>query len=371
MRPGLGSPVVRRMAIGFVAALALALLLSGVLSGSSDGLTITADRRTVYSNTQRVMLSGTIAPATTGKSVYVERRKRGSLIWRSKKLPLREDGDYSWSYRPTASGTWYFRSRVGTARSKTVSVVVKKPTNLVLASTTSTQDSGLFDVLIPAFNRSHPEYLVNVIAVGSGEAMEIGRRKDADTLLVHSPAEESAFVADGYGANRTPIMFNDFVLVGPESDPAKTLSKSSIVDCMKAIGSTRSAFVSRGDNSGTHAKEKGLWTLANVAPTDASWYLSVGQGMSETLRIAEEKPGYTLADRATWLVEESSGLRIVREGDVDLRNQYSVIDVVGARNRIGAERFRAWITGDHAQNAVIGAFGVKKYGQRLFTPNAP
>jgi tungstate transport system substrate-binding protein len=372
MRRHSGSLVLRRATLAFVIVLVVALLVPAMAPAAGYRATIRSSSASVYAN-QVIALSGIVTPSATGKTMYIERRKKGALLWSSARIKVGKNSRYSYRYKPTTAGTYYFRARTGANRSSAITVVAKAQTALVLASTTSTQDSGLFEVLIPAFNRSYPQYRVKIIAVGSGEAMEIGKRKDADTLLVHSPAAEAAFVADGYGRNRTPVMYNDFVLVGPDADPAKTTSKGSIIDCLKAIKAAESNFISRGDNSGTHAKEKALWTLAGGIPNPSTdkWYFSVGQGMGETLRIAGEKPGYTLADRATWLTNKPAGLKIVQQGDANLYNQYSVIDVVGAKNRVGAERFRKWIIGDYAQMTVIRNFGVKKYGQRLFTPNAP
>lgn len=243
------------------------------------------------------------------------------------------------------------------------------PKQLVLASTTSTEDSGLFDVLIPAFERAHPEFDVKVVAVGTGQALELGRRGDADVLLVHAPADESAFVARGYGLGRRDVMYNDFVIVGPAADPARIRGLTDATEALRRIGRRRALFVSRGDDSGTHKKEQTLWRAAGMEAA-GDWYLDAGQGMSEVLAIASEKQGYTLADRATYLVMRPAlALQPLVEGDERLFNQYGVIPVSGAKNAAGAERFQDWITGSEGQ-AVIGRFGVERFGQPLFHPNA-
>jgi len=161
-------------------------------------------------------------------------------------------------------------------------------TDLILASTTSTQDSGLFDVLIPAFEEAYPQYKVNVIAVGTGEALELGQNKDADVLLVHAKAKEEAFVADGYGTERRDVMYNDFIIVGPPSDPAG-IKGGTAVDALKKIADGQHVFVSRGDESGTHTAEKALWEKAGITPA-GDWYMSAGQGMGDVLKIASETP---------------------------------------------------------------------------------
>jgi len=251
-------------------------------------------------------------------------------------------------------------------------------TELVLASTTSTQDSGLFDELIPAFEEANPEYKVKVIAVGTGEALELGRNKDADVLLVHAKADEEAFVAEGFGVERADVMYNDFVLVGPESDPAGVKDAADAGAAMQAIAKAGEAgkakFVSRGDDSGTHKKELKLWAAAGVEPTPTpeadEWYEETGQGMGETLTIASEQEAYTLADRATFLAQQDAlELTILLEKDETLLNQYGVIAVTEAQNQEGAQAFYDWVLSEEGQQ-VIGEFGVEKYGQQLFVPNA-
>lgn len=248
-----------------------------------------------------------------------------------------------------------------------------EPTEVVLASTTSTQDSGLFDVLIPAFEKAHPKYVVKVIAVGTGEALALGRTKDADVLLVHATPDEEEFVAAGYGVERRDVMYNDFVLVGPAADPSGVKAAADLPLAMQALAEGAAAFVSRGDDSGTHRKELELWSAAGVTtptPDAHPWYESAGQGMGEVLLIASNKGGYTLSDRATYLsMRDALDLVVVREGDDGLRNQYGVIVVSGARNQAGGQAFFDWILGEQGQR-VIGEYGVEEYGQALFIPNA-
>jgi tungstate transport system substrate-binding protein len=244
-----------------------------------------------------------------------------------------------------------------------------EPTKLVLASTTSTQDSGLFDVLIPAFEEANPEYVVEVIAVGSGEAIALGEKKDADVLLVHSPAAEKTFIEDGFGTERKDVMYNDFIIVGPAADPAGIKGMTSAAEAVKKLSETKNVFISRGDDSGTHSKEKTIWTAAGIEPA-GDWYKSAGQGMGDVLKIASETPGYTLADRATYLnLKDTLGLEILVQGEKALFNQYGVIPVVGAKNAEGAQAFADWIVGAEGQG-VVETYGVEKYGEPLFIPNA-
>lgn len=252
------------------------------------------------------------------------------------------------------------------------------PSEVILASTTSTQDSGLFDVLIPAFEKANPDYKVKVIAVGTGEAIKLGENKDADVLLVHAKADEEKFVAAGFGVDRKNVMYNDFLIVGPASDPVGVKGSKDTTEAMLAIEKAgeagKATFVSRGDDSGTNKKELKLWAAAGIEPTPTpeanDWYESTGQGMGETLKIASEKQAYTIADRATYLsMGDSLELEVLFENDQGLQNQYGVIVVIDAKNQEGGQAFYDWILTKEGQ-AVIGEFGVEKYGQQLFVPNA-
>ena len=244
-----------------------------------------------------------------------------------------------------------------------------QPEEVILASTTSTEDSGLFDELIPAFETAHPEQRVRVVAVGTGQALELGRRGDADALLVHAAYHELKFMEAGHGRERLDVMHNDFLIVGPESNPAGVQTVDRPEQAMRRISQAASPFVSRGDDSGTHSKELALWGLAGIGPT-GSWYMEVGQGMADALRIASERHAYTLVDRATWLtLADAVDLVPLLEGAPEFYNQYAVITVAEAANPEGADTFAAWITGEDAQ-ALIGEFGVERFGRPLFQPSA-
>jgi len=244
-----------------------------------------------------------------------------------------------------------------------------EPSKIVLASTTSTEDSGLFDELIPAFEAAHPEYQVEVIAVGTGAALELGRNGDADVLLVHAKASEEEFVAEGYGVERRDVMYNDFIIVGPADDPAAVTEADSAAAALEAIVNDGSEFVSRGDDSGTHKKELAIWADAEIDPT-GDWYVEAGQGMGDVLTMTSERGSYTMTDRATFLsMQDVLELEIAFEGDAILFNQYGVLPVVDTANTEGAEAFADWITSADAQD-LIGEFGIEKFGEPLFVPNA-
>ncbi len=243
--------------------------------------------------------------------------------------------------------------------------------SLILATTTSTQDSGLLDELLPQFTRDSG-WQVKTIAVGSGQAVELGRRGEADVLLVHSPAAEQALVAGGTAGPRRLVMYNDFVLVGPASDPARVRGLDS-VGAVTKIAAAQALFVSRGDDSGTDAREKDLWSKAGITPA-GTWYQATGQGMGATLRVASEKAGYTLSDRASYLAQRDMlALDVLSEGDPGLLNVYHVIEMTTrAGERVqpdGARAFADWITAPPAQQQ-IGRFGQAQFGQPLFTPDA-
>jgi tungstate transport system substrate-binding protein len=202
----------------------------------------------------------------------------------------------------------------------------------------------------------------------------MGENKDADVLLVHSPAAEKTFMEAGFGIERRDVMYNDYVIVGPAADPAGVKGAADLKAVMTALGAGKAPFMTRDDKSGTNAKELKLWADASVSPTGTAnakeWYLATGQGMGETLKIANEKQGYTLSDRATFLTSKGVlDLVILREGDKGLLNQYGVITVKDAAHPEGATAFMDWITSADAQK-VIGEYGIEKFGQALFTPNA-
>ena len=241
---------------------------------------------------------------------------------------------------------------------------------VILATTTSTQDSGLLDDLIPAFERSSG-FDVKAVAVGSGEAVELAGRGEADVVLAHSPAAERALMASGKAADRRLVMHNDFVIVGPADDPARIAGRTP-GEAFAAIADRGAApFVSRGDESGTHAAELAIWEDADVDPPPGR-YVETGQGMGATLRVADERGGYTLADRATYLTQ-TGGLEVLVDDDPALLNVYHVIDMTdGAGDEVNAEGARAfadWIVSEDAQER-IGDFGIDRFGERLFTPDA-
>lgn len=244
--------------------------------------------------------------------------------------------------------------------------------DIILATTTSTQDSGLLDVLVPDF-QSRTGYVVKTVAVGSGQALQMGQEGNADVLLVHSPAAEQTFMDGGYGVDRRLVMHNDFVVVGPKSDPAGIRGLTSATDAFAKIAAAKATFVSRGDKSGTEAKELAIWKAAGITP-EGDWYLQSGQGMGATLSIASEKGAYTLSDRATYLAtKDQLALDLLVEGDKALLNIYHVIRVNPDKwpkvNVAGGTAFADYLVSPEGQ-ALIGQFGVDKYGQQLFIPDA-
>jgi tungstate transport system substrate-binding protein len=251
---------------------------------------------------------------------------------------------------------------------------------IIMASTTSTRDSGLMDVLIPIFQQKSG-YQLKPIYVGSGAAMTMGQQGNADVLLVHSPAAEVTFMQGGYGINRRLVMHNDYIIVGPASDPAGIKGMTSAVDALKKIAAAKTNFYSRGDNSGTDALEKSLWTKAGVtvkdgATTNPGWYIEggTGAGMLDLLRIASEKNGYTITDRSTYVANQKIlAVVILVEKDPVLLNVYHVIQVNPSKfpivNAAGAQAFSDFMVAPDTQ-AEIAKYGVAQYGQQLFFPDA-
>ncbi len=243
------------------------------------------------------------------------------------------------------------------------------PENIVrLATTTSVRDTGLLDVLTDAFQKDG-RYNLQSIAVGSGQAMQLGKTGEADILLVHSPDDEAKFVADGYGTDRTTFLHNDFVILGPAADPARVKGAKKAADVFKKIAASRALFVSRADNSGTHKKELKIWDSAKVRPA-GELYIEAGQGMAGTLSVANEKNAYILADRSTYLaMQKTISLGIVCEGDDALINRYSLILINAAKfpkvNAAGARAFFDFVLSKPAKE-LIENYGLDKYGRQLF-----
>jgi tungstate transport system substrate-binding protein len=245
--------------------------------------------------------------------------------------------------------------------------------NIIMCTTTSTQDSGLLDVLLPIFEKK-TGYFVKTIAVGSGQSMAMGQKGEADVLLVHSPTAEKKFIAEGYGINRRLVMHNDYIIVGPKSDPAGIKGTKSAAEAFKKIAAANAIFMSRGDNSGPNSKERDIWKITGINPEGQKWYQQTGLGMGQTLSVAAEKKTYTLADRGTYLaLKKNLGLDILAEGDAILLNIYHVIEINPEKwpkvNTEGAKAFADFMVSRETQD-IIREFGVEKYGSPLFFPDA-
>jgi tungstate transport system substrate-binding protein len=244
---------------------------------------------------------------------------------------------------------------------------------LLLATTTSTQDSGLLDVILPDFTQKF-DVEVDVIAVGTGQALTLGQDGNADVLLVHARAREDEFMAAEHGVRREDVMYNDFVIIGPESDPAGVMGLTDAAEAMKMIAETESPFISRGDDSGTHSKELSVWQAAGIEPS-GDWYISAGQGMGEVITMADEQQAYTLSDRATYLARSLAGLDlvVVTEGDPVLFNPYGVIAVNPNKNpniQVDlANQFIDWIISVPTQEMIAG-YGEEEFGESLFIPSS-
>ena len=246
--------------------------------------------------------------------------------------------------------------------------------SIILSTTTSTQDSGLLDYLLPIFTED-TGIEVKTVAVGTGKALQMGRDGEADVLLVHAKADELIFVEEGHGSERHDVMYNDYVLVGPAEDALglKENSPNDITQGLKTISEGGATFVSRGDDSGTHKKELAIWKVAGIEPT-GEWYLEAGAGMGDVLKITNEKQAYTISDRATYLSNKGDlDLEVIIEGDDNLFNQYGIIPVNPEKNDLinneGAIEFMNWMLSDKGQG-LIEEYGIEEYGQPLFVPNA-
>ncbi|MDO8964536.1 MAG: substrate-binding domain-containing protein [Coriobacteriia bacterium] len=393
MRHTSGSTVRRIAALAVSAAFLATLIVPTAASAVTyPRTTLSIDGRyQVKAHTFR--LSGKLPRSTKGKSVTIEIRKPGRVYWSKIAAPrVGTNGWWSWKYAPKLGGKFYIRARYGTRLSRTIPLTVKRGPGvkyvITLASTTSTKDSGLFERLGPAFLHACPEYSLKALFVGSGTAIAYGGSGDADVLLTHSPTQEVDFmnglvagVASKYkGKNRHSVMYNDYVLVGPKtSNPAGVLVGESASSAFQKIATTGSTFYSRNDKSGTNTKEKAIWAALNPAnpQTGQSWYKASGvMGMAQALAAANDGGalGYTLSDRATWLNIQNLGvvpnLDVVNEGDATYFNQYSVIEVAGARQWDGAMDFSNWIRSAEGQ-ALIKSYGEYTFpGKVMFKPNA-
>ena len=248
-------------------------------------------------------------------------------------------------------------------------VQAKTAAAIKMATTTSTDNSGLLNALLPEF-RKKTGIEVQVIATGTGKAIKHGEKGDVDVILVHAKKAEEKFVADGFGVKRVSVMYNDFVIIGPEKDPAGISGSRDAADTLKKIASSKSSFISRGDDSGTHKKEKSLWTDARVTP-EGEWYVSAGQGMGAVLTMANEKQAYTLTDRGTFIAfEDKISLKVLCEGDSKLFNPYAVIAVNPLKHphvkKDEVEKFIDFLVSKEGQ-ALISGF--RKKGKQLFTPS--
>lgn len=245
--------------------------------------------------------------------------------------------------------------------------VVHSPKVVLMATTTSTDQSGLLDYLKPVFEKESG-YTLQWVAVGTGQSLKIGEKGDCDVVLVHARSLEDAFMAAGFGLDRKDVMYNDFILVGPASDPAGIAASTSAVDAFGAIFKANSVFISRGDASGTDVKEKETWKAAGLDPKGKAWYREIGQGMTQAIQMAEQVGGYTIADRATWLkVKDKFKLSVLYQGDKVLFNPYGVITVNPAKwpsvNVAGATAFMNWLTGPRGQDLIAS---YKIGGEQLF-----
>jgi tungstate transport system substrate-binding protein len=375
----------------------VALTLMAALVVPAMAMAATTPRSTLQTSTRlqakakRFTISGRVPARYKGKTMTIEVRKPGRTYWdKVGTAKIAKTGKWSYKYTPKLGGKFYIRARYGTSTklSRTATLTVRRgpgtKTVILLASTTSTRDSGLFERLGPAFLADCPEYTLKGTFVGSGAAIALGGTGDADVLLTHSPAAEVDFMngvvagkASAYkGLNRYKVMYNDYVLVGPTSNPASVSSAGTPNQAFQSIATAGSTFWSRNDKSGTNEKEKEIWKAIGNPQTGQTWYKASGtMGMAQALATANDAAtaGYTLADRATWLNATSLGitknLKIVNSNNATYFNQYSVIEVRGARNGEGGQDFSNWIRSPKAQ-ALIKTYGEYTYpGQIMFEPN--
>lgn len=398
MSLGRGAPGIRRPMVlaGVLVALTVAALVAPVAAFAVTDPQPTIWTTPFYMKGQGVVsVRGWLGAGHAGKKVAIEIQKPGREYWDQVVILTANSGGYYWGkYKPKLGGKFFIRARClqdttdQTSRiaELTVSGTIPK-TDVLLASTTSTKDSGLFERIGPVFKAQCPEYNLKATFVGSGAAIQLGGAGNADVLLTHSPADEVAFMGGMYkgnptayrGLNRFKVMYNDFVLVGPTANPAAIGASVPATEAFQAIATAGSTFWSRNDASGTNSAEKSIWALIGNPQLagGVTWYKASGtMTMAQALAAANDAStgGYTLSDRATWLnsvsLQTVKNLKIVNQGDPKYFNQYSVIEVKGARNAEGAQDFSNWIRSAYVQD-LIGTYGEFTYpGQVMFVPNA-
>jgi tungstate transport system substrate-binding protein len=396
MRHMKGLPLYRRAVLVAAGAMMLAVTVAPAIAAAAVPHSTLSTTYMYMPVAKSFTISGKIAKSTHGKYMTIEIRKPGRTFWTPVATSkIGTTGAWHIHYTPKLGGKFYVRARYGTTAaglSRTATVTVRKGPGvkyqILLASTTSTRDAGLFEALKPMFLAACPEYTVKATFVGSGAAIALGGSGDADVLLTHSPAAEVSFMSGlvgsplaavpHHGVRRYKVMYNDYVLVGPTANPAGILAGDSALVAFGKIANTDSTFWSRNDASGTNSKEKEIWALLSNPQTGQSWYKASGtMGMAQALAAANDAStgGYTISDRATWMNATSLGmtkaLKIVSENDATGRynNQYSVIEVSSPRNWEGARDFSLWIRSATGQ-AVIRDYGLDTYGKSLFIPNA-
>jgi len=409
MRHTEGAPRIRRRAM-----LVVALTLMASLVVPAMAMAVTTPMSTLQMSTRLMAraksftIKGRIPSRYHGKYMTIEIRKPGRDYWdKVGTAKVAKNGTWHFHYTPKLGGKFYVRARymTGGRLSRMTNLTVRRgpgvKTTILLASTTSTRDSGLMDLLLPVFVLDCPEYAVKDTYIGSGAAIQLGGAGNADVLLTHSPADEVTFMSGVYkgkktayrGLTRYKVMYNHYLLVGPIGNPAGVALNGTAKSAFGLIQSTASDFYSRNDASGTNAKELEIWkSIPITLPAPPSWYKASGtMGMAQALGTINGSGGYTLADEATWLnwrnmqadkkpvaADPDTGgrtnikdinIKVVNAGDPTYANQYSVIEVRGAKNREGAQDFSNWIRTRRAQ-ALIKGFGSSTYGKPLFVPNA-
>lgn len=367
---------VLKKSLSIIVSLALVLSLFLPYLGSETELTSYAASKTVVSSSQKGVTTANVnlRAGTSLKSkilLVVKKDTNVEIIksytnWYKVKL---QNGKIGFIYKKYVSINNSSTAKVNTPAAEVPKSKIES--TMTLATTTSTQDTGLLDYLIPIFEKKYSTS-VKVIAVGTGEALEMGKRGDADVVLVHARKSEDEFVSSGYGINRKDVMYNSFFIVGPKDDPAKIANEKDAQTALKKIADSKATFISRGDQSGTHKKELALWQKYSIKPQGENWYLESAQGMGDTLMMASEKGAYTLVDSGTWYAFESKlNLKVVVQGDKDLFNPYGVIAVNPEKNKNvhknAAMAFVEFLTSKEGQK-FIGDY--KKEGKQLFTPNA-